>query len=61
LKGLYREGSVLAVAKRLSKYRSKLDLMGVHEVWCDRGGTEPAGEYIFFYGKGNEKFLAIDL
>jgi hypothetical protein len=28
--------------------------VGVQEVRWDGGGTEPAGEYIFFYGKGNE-------
>jgi hypothetical protein len=28
--------------------------MGVQEVRWDRGGTKPAGEYTFFYGKGNE-------
>jgi hypothetical protein len=28
--------------------------VGVKEVRWDRGGTEPAGEYKFFYGKGNE-------
>jgi hypothetical protein len=37
----------------ISKY--KLDLVGVQEVRWDRGRTEPAGEYTFFYGKGNEK------
>jgi hypothetical protein len=26
----------------------------VQEVGCDRGGTEPKGEYTFFCGKGNE-------
>jgi hypothetical protein len=31
----------------------KLDLVGVQVRW-DRCGTEPAGEYTFFYGKGNE-------
>jgi hypothetical protein len=31
-----------------------LDLMGVHEVRWDTGGTEPAGKYTFLYGKGNE-------
>jgi hypothetical protein len=31
-----------------------LDLVGVQEVGWDRGGTEPAGEYRFFCGKGNE-------
>jgi hypothetical protein len=30
-----------------------LELVGA-KVKCDRGGTEPAGEYTFFYGKGNE-------
>jgi hypothetical protein len=28
--------------------------VGEHEVRWDGGGTEPAGEYTFFYGKGNE-------
>jgi hypothetical protein len=28
--------------------------VGVQEVRWDRGGTEPAGEYTFLYGKGNE-------
>jgi hypothetical protein len=28
--------------------------VGEQEVRRERGGTEPAGEYIFFYGKGNE-------
>jgi hypothetical protein len=28
--------------------------VGVQEVRWDRGGTEAAGEYTFFYGKGNE-------
>jgi hypothetical protein len=28
--------------------------VGVQEVRWDRGGTEPAGEYTFFYVKGNE-------
>jgi hypothetical protein len=40
------------VLRELLKY--KLDLVGVQEVrWVD-AGTEPAGEYTFFYGKGNE-------
>jgi hypothetical protein len=46
------EGSLRIVAEQISKY--KLDLVGVQEVRWDRGGTEPAGEYTFFYGKGNE-------
>jgi hypothetical protein len=28
--------------------------MGVQEVRWDGGGTKPAGEYTFLYGKGNE-------
>jgi hypothetical protein len=27
--------------------------VGGQEISWDRGGTEPAGEYTFFYGKGN--------
>jgi hypothetical protein len=32
----------------------KLDFVEVQEVRWEGGGTEPAGEYTFFYGKGNE-------
>jgi hypothetical protein len=42
----------MTVAKEISKY--KLDLVGVQKVRWDRGGTEPSGEYTFFYGKGNK-------
>jgi hypothetical protein len=49
---MYRAGSLKAIAEEISKYN--LDLVGVQEVRCDGGGTEPAGEYTFFYGKGNE-------
>jgi hypothetical protein len=46
----YRAGSPRTVSREMSKYK---DL-----VWVQRsdgtGGTEPAGEYIFFYGKGDE-------
>jgi hypothetical protein len=28
--------------------------VGVQEIRWDRGGTEPAGKYTLFYGKGNE-------
>ncbi|PNF34951.1 hypothetical protein B7P43_G18172, partial [Cryptotermes secundus] len=49
---LYRGGSLRAVAEEILKY--KLDLMGVHEVRWDGGGIAPAGDYTFFYGKGNE-------
>jgi hypothetical protein len=43
---LYRAGSLMTVAKEISKY--KLDLVGMQVRW-DRGGTESAGEYIFIY------------
>jgi hypothetical protein len=51
---LYGADSLMTVAKNTSKYEYKLDLVGVQEVRWDRGGTEPAGEYTFLYGKGNE-------
>jgi hypothetical protein len=34
--------------------KHKLDLVGVQEVRWEGGGTEPAREYTFLYGKGNE-------
>jgi hypothetical protein len=52
VRGLYRAGSLKAVAKELARY--KLDLVGVQEVRWDKGGTLRAGDYNFFYGKGNE-------
>jgi hypothetical protein len=38
----------MTVSRELARYR--LDLVGVQEVRCEVGGTEPAGEYTFFYG-----------
>jgi hypothetical protein len=52
VRSLYRAGSLMTVSRKLSKY--KLDLVRVQEVRWKGGGTEPAGEYTFFYGKGNE-------
>jgi hypothetical protein len=49
---LYRAGSLMIVSRELSKY--KLDLVGVQEVRWEGGGTEPAGEYTFFYANGNK-------
>jgi hypothetical protein len=49
---LYRVGSLMTLSKELSRYR--LDLMGVQEVRWEGSGIVPAGEYTFFYGKGNE-------
>jgi hypothetical protein len=51
---MYRAGSLRTVAEEVPKYEHKLDLVGVQEVRWNIGGAEPAGEYIFFYGKGNE-------
>jgi hypothetical protein len=52
VRSMYRAGSLRAVAEEISKY--KLYLVGIQEVWWDGGGTKPAGEYTFFYGKVNE-------
>jgi hypothetical protein len=49
---MYRAGSLLTVVKEISKH--KLDSVGVQVDRWDRGGTEPAREYTFSYGKGNE-------
>jgi exonuclease III len=51
VRSLYRAGSLMTVSRELSRY--KLDLVGVQEVRWECGGTEPAGEYTFFYRKGN--------
>jgi hypothetical protein len=50
---LRRAGSLMTVEKEISKYTYKVDLVGVQVRW-GRGGTETAGEYTYFYGKGNE-------
>jgi len=52
VRSLYRAGSLKAGAREVARY--KLDLMGVQEVRWDKGGTVRAGDYNFFYGKGNE-------
>jgi hypothetical protein len=48
VQGRFAQGS----SGRNSKY--KLDLVGIQEVRWNGGGTERAGKYTFFYGKGNE-------
>jgi hypothetical protein len=48
VRSLYRVGSLTTVSRELARY--KLDLVGVQEVRWEGGGTEPAGEYTFFYG-----------
>jgi hypothetical protein len=52
VRSLCRVGSLMTVLRELFKY--KLDLVGVQEVRWESSGTEPAGDYTFFYGKGNE-------
>jgi exonuclease III len=52
VRSLYRAGTLMTVSRKLARY--KLDLVGVQEVRWEGGSTEPAGEYTFFYGKGNE-------
>jgi exonuclease III len=50
VRSVYRAGSL----KTRELARCKLDLVGVQEVRLEGGGTESAGEYTFFHGKGNE-------
>jgi hypothetical protein len=51
VRSMYRAGSLRVVAQEISKY--KLYLVGVQEGRWNGGGNEPAGKYMFFYGKGN--------
>ena len=48
---LYRIGAVTLVARELAKYR--LDLVAVQEVKLDGHGISPIGEFMLYYGKGN--------
>jgi hypothetical protein len=52
VRSLYRVGSLMRVSRELSRY--KLNLVGVQEVRREGSSIVPAGEYTFFYGKGNE-------
>jgi exonuclease III len=52
VRSLYRSRSLMTLARELAKY--KLDLLGVQEVRWDKEGTVRAGEYTFFYGKGQD-------
>jgi exonuclease III len=51
VRSLYRIGSLKTVARELGK--CKLDLVGMQEVRWEKGGTEQAEDYTFFYGQGN--------
>jgi hypothetical protein len=46
VRSLYRAVSFIAAARELA--RCKLDLVGVHEVRRETGGTVRAGEYSFY-------------
>jgi len=52
VRSFYRAGYLKAAARELARY--KLDVVGVQEVSWDKGGTVSAGDYNFFYEKGNE-------
>jgi exonuclease III len=52
VRSMHRAGLLRSVREEISKY--KLDLVGVQEVKWDGDGTELAGKYTFFCGKGNE-------
>ena len=52
IRSLYRVVSLKVAARELASY--KLDVVGVHEVRWDKGGTVRAGDYDFFCGKRNE-------
>ena len=58
VRSMYKAGSLTAVARELARY--KLDLVGVQEVRSDKGGTVRAGDYNFFYGKGEDN-IKMDL
>jgi hypothetical protein len=49
---LHRSGSLTTAARELARY--KLDFVGVQEVRWEKVGAERAGDFIFFYGKGND-------
>jgi exonuclease III len=50
-RSIYRIGSLKTAARELGKY--KLDLVGVQEFRWEKGTTERAEDYTFFYGQGN--------
>jgi hypothetical protein len=47
---LCKADSLMTASRELARY--KLHLVGVQEVRWEGGGTESAGKYTFFYGKG---------
>jgi exonuclease III len=51
VRSLHRIGSLTTEARELGKY--KLDVVGVQEDRWEKGDTERAEDYTFFYGQGN--------
>jgi hypothetical protein len=47
VRSLYRSGSLKTAARKSEK--NKLDLVFLEEVRWDKGGTERAEDYTFFY------------
>jgi hypothetical protein len=55
VRSLSRTDSMTTLARELAKHA--FDSIGVYVVRWDRGWTEPAGDYAFFYGhNGNREF-----
>jgi len=47
---LYRTGSLKALSSELQKYKAVL--VAVQNVRWNKGGSQPADDYTFFYGNG---------
>ena len=52
VRSLYRAVALMAAARELARY--KLDLVSVQEARWEKEGTVKAGNYSFFYAKGNK-------
>jgi hypothetical protein len=57
VRGLYRPGTLTAVARNLAGCR--LDLVGVQKATWDKGGTVRAENYSFFSGKEKKIYLPV--
>jgi hypothetical protein len=55
VRSLYMSGSLTTVARELS--RCKLNLLDLREVRWDKGGTERAGDYNFFFVEKEMKVI----
>jgi hypothetical protein len=53
-RSLYRSGSLTTVARELARYQ--LNFTGEQNLRQDKRGTVRAGDYIFFYRKGNKNY-----